>query len=377
MASKHPKETQINRSSGVRTYVSQGGSYIQRMRGNVDRSIEYALNAYKSFMKHSEFKKPYMATNYNDMEYETPPIPTPPGPGPNPPTPPGPTPPPPPGPTPPGPTPPGPTPYPPIPPPWWNDIWFCDIAPFWFCPGGYPEAIPINTNDQISSITLQSGGGSISGRSYIPGGGSGSVTVHATTAHGADCSGSGWAKDPSECPTCGSPSIGYTTTQMSINETQQLTVVGGGGGPYTWSLSGGGSISSSGLYTAPGSNANCSNNPTISLICRGQTMATLSIAVNGYVDLTAAAYRQKGLCKVTGSVGSCVCNCGQTDEIHGYTNRNCVGTFLGYSPYACTGSTYSCGVEELGQDCTTSSCPMYVDVRTPDMITNGCCPEAL
>ena len=72
----------------------------------------------------------------------------------------------------------------------------------------------------------------------------------------------------------------------SVNDTQQLYIVGGGSGPYTWGVSGGGSINPSGLYTAPASNANCSGNPTISLICNGQVMATLSIAINGWASPT-------------------------------------------------------------------------------------------
>lgn len=62
-----------------------------------------------------------------------------------------------------------------------------------------------------------------------------------------------------------SPVINYTSLQMSVNETQPLTVTGGCGEPYTWGIvSGGGSLSNttgaSTIFTAPSTNANCKNN---------------------------------------------------------------------------------------------------------------------
>lgn len=58
-------------------------------------------------------------------------------------------------------------------------------------------------------------------------------------------------------------------SQMSVNQTATLTVSGGCGGPYTWSLSGGGYLSAttgdSVNYTAPSSNPNCNLNPLISV----------------------------------------------------------------------------------------------------------------
>jgi len=86
-------------------------------------------------------------------------------------------------------------------------------------------------------------------------------------------------------------SITYTTQQMSVNELQTLGIDkydGGCGDTATWSweiLSGGGTLSDptssiSCVYTAPATNANCENNPTISLSCDGVVMDTLDIAIN-------------------------------------------------------------------------------------------------
>jgi hypothetical protein len=86
-------------------------------------------------------------------------------------------------------------------------------------------------------------------------------------------------------------SITYTTQQMSVGEQQSLGIDKyegqcGTGASWLWEiLSGGGSLSdptsSSGCtYTAPASNANCEQNPTIALSCDGVVMDTLDIAVN-------------------------------------------------------------------------------------------------
>lgn len=83
-----------------------------------------------------------------------------------------------------------------------------------------------------------------------------------------------------------SVTITYTTLQMSCDQTQTVYVEGGCP-PYTWSLSGGGTLEPvpsglSALYTAPSSNAGCSNNPTITVSdCCGYN-DDIRIAVNCY-----------------------------------------------------------------------------------------------
>lgn len=89
------------------------------------------------------------------------------------------------------------------------------------------------------------------------------------------------------------PVIGFTTQQMSVNGSQTLNAVGGAGCALGWSItSGGGSLSastgSSVVYTAPSSNFNCTNNPTIALSCNGTQVATLGLAVNASADRATA-----------------------------------------------------------------------------------------
>jgi RHS repeat-associated protein len=105
------------------------------------------------------------------------------------------------------------------------------------------------------------------------------------------------------------PSIGYTTQQMAVNGTQNLTASGGSGNPYTWSIiRGGGSLSSSTgnsvTYTAPSSNSNCANNPTIQVTDSNGYSNILSLAVNAYSGVAGynvvtddgCAFRSAGIC---------------------------------------------------------------------------------
>ena len=79
--------------------------------------------------------------------------------------------------------------------------------------------------------------------------------------------------------------IGYTSLQMSVDASQTLTAIEGCP-PYSWSkTAGGGTLTPSedtltALYTAPSSNPNCINNPTIVLTdCCGSS-DQITIAVN-------------------------------------------------------------------------------------------------
>jgi len=125
------------------------------------------------------------------------------------------------------------------------------------------------------------------------------------------------------CP--GTPlSIGYTTLAMQCNDSQTLNVVGGVG-PYTWELSGGGSISFSvdGVsagYQSPSSNANCAYNATITVRdCCGDT-ASIQIASNCSSD--GGAY----LVYTYADMGVGPCGTGRHDIYMYTTQYRCDGT---------------------------------------------------
>lgn len=97
-------------------------------------------------------------------------------------------------------------------------------------------------------------------------------------------------------PDCSnSETIGYTTLQMATSGTQTLTVTGGAvGDVYTWTTTSGSFDTSTGtsvVYTAPATNAECANNPTISLTCGGNVVDTIQIAVNAHSG-TEIAYEE-------------------------------------------------------------------------------------
>jgi hypothetical protein len=93
-------------------------------------------------------------------------------------------------------------------------------------------------------------------------------------------------------------SMGYTSRQMNTSgsDSSQTLTASGGSGSYTWSIPGGsGTLSnsngSSTVYTAPISNANCVNNPTVRLMDSTGQYVDLPMAVNGYPYLQVEAVR--------------------------------------------------------------------------------------
>jgi hypothetical protein len=209
--------------------------------------------------------------------------------------------------------------------------------------------------------------------------------------------------------------IGYTTLQMATSATQTLTVTGGAvGDVYTWTTTSGSFDTDTGtsvVFTAPATNANCANNPTISLTCGGNVVDTVQIAVNGSGDTTNPAYRQAvGFSEFRCYYESSTCKwmCAFAASFY----YNCAGTFLsvyssgvGYSPSYNCGAGGGMGVggacnaypgvdccsptstwceARKAQYCTTCSTAAEAaellggaDLRTAAMKTAGCCPAAL
>lgn len=181
------------------------------------------------------------------------------------------------------------------------------------------------------------------------------------------------------CNRCPSLSIGYTSQQMSCSSTQILTA-GGGAGKYEWSVSGGGTVSpskgGSTIFTASSSNEDCLSNPTITLKDCCGIKATVKLAVNCDADAGPASihvwyyaewegiYAQYYNC--AGTAGASAACCGGDNY-----PAQC-------DPLCCCGSSdctiYApCKDAVLGCDCSTR----YVDVRTTEMKTAGCCPKQL
>ena len=191
-----------------------------------------------------------------------------------------------------------------------------------------------------------------------------------------------------KCEGCPPPTIGYTSQQMACGGVQALTHSGGGaGGKYTWSADYGTFNEPTGvgvLYTAPAANADCANNPTITLTDCCKHTATLKIAVNCAIPTVVAGYLS---CCVTGrSSGYC-------SWTRGRNNLYCDGSLAGSCNGICgKGDDIPCSLDEyyawLVSGCVdaipycNSNCPEgcsegYHDSRTAAQKTAGCCPAQL
>lgn len=196
--------------------------------------------------------------------------------------------------------------------------------------------------------------------------------------------------------------IEYTSLQMYVSQQQTLSASGVQSDEcYSWQItSGGGSLSASTgksvIYTAPSSNANCSSNPTITLTYGGNVVDTLQISVNAYTNMGKVAFRQ--IC--TGGPAYNTSNCDNQGEYPicyvSFRVYDCLGRDMralnGYPDETCFIAMYE--AQQGGPDsCINSACAdvdpgtpgcscgwvegVLYDVRTPDMITGGCCPAAL
>jgi hypothetical protein len=220
------------------------------------------------------------------------------------------------------------------------------------------------------------------------------------------------------CEDAGPLYISYTSLLMSCGGQQTLTG-GGGCGPYTWSASTGSLSETQGsdtVYTAPATNANCTDNPTITVTdCCGNS-ASISLAVNCYVDGYSLGMNDRDAVGACNCAGACVIYwptnfCATSADYSSLRMRkwNCDGT-LTYSCSTGTGGTHNiegegcgraycppgtswgpldpmyCAPVELGGclsgfHCGTSqcgnsggNCSELVDERTLTLKEQGCCP---
>lgn len=207
-------------------------------------------------------------------------------------------------------------------------------------------------------------------------------------------------------PACQTAVISYTTQQMGGDEVQTLTVTNPVAGcTYDWNISAGsGSLSAStGTsvdYTAPTTNADCANNPTITVGSGGLTSDTLNIAVNtytanpNYVAYNEVSHHQTDPCSY--NIAAYTHNCASVElnlletcsYCSGITRGTCEPCCMGfiYSPPGCDGNWdcngIICTMAKVIADCTScggTGCAEgdTNDTRDPSYIAAGCCPAGL
>lgn len=202
----------------------------------------------------------------------------------------------------------------------------------------------------------------------------------------------------------GNVSIGYTSQQMATNG--QQTIIAQELNPpcvpttYTWEIiAGGGTITPSTgasiTYTAPATNAECANNPTIQLACNDVVVGTLQLAINaggaepaygvsdfvpndpqsGYCDdlLRVRTYR----CNGTANQSTTSCDCIQQGAPDGC---RCGWGGCGYQVCSHAVQIAGCQAGQCGAvfPGAPENCPTGThDNRSQQQITDGCCPAAL
>lgn len=278
--------------------------------------------------------------------------------------------------------------------------WDCDAPSFGFCPGEDVTLIFEEAwNNPIIGVVAEGGASATIDGSKVALGaamGTRTVTVHvpddfvgsflkviATTQIGMTCETTGVENSFCTGTACTGVSIGYTSTAMNVNTSQNLSIVDPKPGvTYEFTLSGGGTLTDTGggtaTYTAPATNPGCANSATIQLVVGGtaQICAELKIEINAVIDGGYYAYITKddGFCRwYSGAGAACI-------QIHRYYNCAGVKTFQTEDP---TWLYPACNVppcsDYLHLGCETMPCMSYavVDLRDAGEIAAGCCPGAL
>ncbi len=202
------------------------------------------------------------------------------------------------------------------------------------------------------------------------------------------------------------PPIIKGRTRMACGESQVLSVMNyQTGNTYTWTIeSGGGSLSDTigerVTYTAPSSNPDCMNSPTIRVSCCDNSSDTLNVGFN-CLHNEAIAYEIWEFLRENSSCAQTACE-GHSNWWHTYCDRiyrlnqyDCNGVYKSWD-WSCSGDGWTClssGCDyatacaaadmKTRTICIAGTSPgkdevgVYYDVRSAEQKLNGCCPEAL
>jgi hypothetical protein len=195
-------------------------------------------------------------------------------------------------------------------------------------------------------------------------------------------------------------SIGYTSQLMYTGSAQIFVCLDADGSPIpnhgcTWSVTGGGSITQQGVYTAPADNSDCTNTPVIVLTCGSKVIDSVALAITTPVPQYAMAYIEYSNlyvqpCTHDTNPGFPTCGNGELCAI-----ENCTLTRIYYD---CADEVYATPADLVTQvnfgiypgcfpedTCPDFGSPSFndllasspVDMRSAYMIAAGCCPTGL
>lgn len=253
------------------------------------------------------------------------------------------------------------------------------------------DANPNDCSGNMYAWAIDSGSGELSAETgtsvtfTAPAGGAECVTPTVITLTCAETLVDSISIETTSCPP--DAAIEYTTQMMNADEEQELSVSASGtvcGTPaYTWEItSGSGTLSdetgTTTTYTAPHTNAECANNPTITLSCNGEVVDTLDIAVNtGGTTVKAYMTWTRSSCIDFGVQHNAYClgraksyDCEDTlisDQEFGYMN----------GPYEPACATCWSLVEAVELCAGIPRSAGTADCRNAEQKTAGCCPVGL
>lgn len=140
---------------------------------------------------------------------------------------------------------------------------------------------------------------------------------------------------------------------------------------------GGGGSFSEGVYSAPASNPNCSQNPIFSLVVCGTAVQDFSLSIN-CAGSGARAYLQSPGCAVYKNLLAygCACTIGWGETPCRYQEYDCNDNWIRVSGYYVYGPPVGPGYcyDLLDTGCDSSQFPAVIDMRSPDQKEAGCCP---
>ena len=282
----------------------------------------------------------------------------------------------------------------------WNANFLCSGSPC-YCPGE-ERCFDLGCTWQVVSIKVLDGNITVTGRNYAcitapsenaSGGqiqvtqkwGPGSLLREGQVIYGSHVMSVPKCSDCEECADCGTETISYSSQDMTVGLSQNLTITGAGevAACYDWEISGtgfafdgvdGSQTTATGLSVtlyAPSANLNCAHSgSTVTLKCGGVVKDTVSFSATTAGLAEGTYYTVCPPCSYQPGGAACAwvhdwyCVCGR---------YNCYGTYLSSGNYCCVGNSEAECLSCSG----TSVCNATNDLRQPANIAAGCCPAAL